>query len=188
MSKKKNNFPTCPSCNSAKYKTELEQVISSKTALERKAFPNIKIVREDNYYSFIDADFDWACDTCLTSKKAILGNPNSQLYCWNPHYAYFDSTIDCRKCSNSFTFSKEEKKYWYENLKFWIESVPVNCVNCRKETRKLRSENKILSDLLMKDEADLSIDELKSVIDIYTNWDKINRAKYFQSLLRKKQK
>ena len=187
MPKQNTKFPTCPSCNSAKYKTELEQVMYAMTTVERKAYPNIKTNKEDTYSSFIDADFDWACDTCLTSKKAILGNPSAQLYCWNPHYAYFDTIIECQKCQKDFTFSKEEKKYWYENLKFWIESVPVNCGDCRKEVRKLKIENKTLSDILMKEEDDLTIAELKSVIDIYTIWGKVERAKYFRAILKRKQ-
>ncbi len=188
MPRRKNKFPTCPSCHSPRYKTELEQVMNSMTAVDRKAYPNIKTSKEESYTSFIDANFDWACDPCLIGKRAILANPNSQTYCWNPHYAYFDTTIECHKCNNKFTFSKEEKKYWYENLKFWIESVPINCVDCRKATRKLKKENKILSDIIMKEEAKLTIEELKNIIDIYATWGKTERSKYFNSVLKRKLK
>lgn len=141
-----------------------------------------------NYIGFINFDFNWACDYCLETQLAIKGQPREQNYCWHPHYAYFDTQPTCRTCETVFTFSKEEKQYWFEILKFWTDAEAVNCVNCRKAIRKLKPLNTRLSNILKQKEEDISIVELEEVIDIYTKWEKTQRLKYYQSVLRKRLK
>ena len=142
----------------------------------------------NTYKSFLNEDFSWACDQCLRSGKAVTANPSAQFYSWHPHYAYFDTQHICRTSKVKFIFGKEEKRYWFETLKFWTESKPVNSPECRKELRELKAENKLLSDLLRKDEKELSAEELEQIIEIYSKWDKIEKAKYFASVLRKTKK
>ncbi len=79
----------------------------------------------------------WACDKCLESGKAILANPMTQTYndC-APYYAYFDLHMSCRTCSKKYVFTSAEQKFWYEVLKFWVQSQPKDCVDCRQEKRK----------------------------------------------------
>jgi len=85
----------------------------------------------------------WACDNCLEEGKAILADPKAQTYndC-APYYAYFDLYFDCRTCKKNFLFSSAEQKFWYESLKFWIQSQPKDCLNCRQEKRKKKREIK----------------------------------------------
>ena len=162
--------------------------ISKMEKIDRAAYKNYKELGVDTYSSFIDSDFRWACDLCLQTKKAIEGNPNLQNYCWNPNYAYYDADKNCRTCNSEFVFTKEEKKYWYESLKFWIDSEPVNCVSCRREIRQLKVENKILSGILKKEEKEISTKELEKVVKIYSKWQMEQKAKYYKSIIKKRVK
>lgn len=165
----------------------MREAVSKMEKINRIEFKKYyKELNINSYESFIDSNFDWACDACLSSKKAIKANPGSQNSCWEANFAYFDSEFNCNKCGIDFTFGKEEKKYWFESLKFWVGSTPNNCVNCRKEIRLLKNQNKVLSDILRKDEGEMTALELEHVVDIYNEWGKEERAKYYESLLRKK--
>ncbi len=182
---KKQKYAKCPCCQTERHRTEMKTAIAQMEKLDRAAYKHYKALSIDTYASFIDSDFNWACDVCLNNKKAILAHPSLQQYAWNPNYAYFDTRHTCRTCETVFTFSKEEKKYWFETLKFWTDAEPVNCVNCRKEVRQFKNQNTRLSNILQQKEEDISIEELEEVIEIYTKWEKIKRVKYYQSVLRK---
>lgn len=184
ISKKK--YAKCPSCKAEVDKTEMKTVISEMEKVDKIQYNYYKKLKVDTYYSFVDSNFDWACDICLNDKKAIKANPILQNYAWNPHYAYYDSQCKCKNCNADFIFSKEEKKHWFESLKFWIYSVPIHCINCRMEIRQLKLENKILSTILKKEESNISSEELDKVIKIYSKWKKEKRVKYYQAILRKR--
>jgi hypothetical protein len=172
-----------------KHQTEMKVAIAQMEKLERAEYKHYNELNINTYYSFnsfINSDFNWACDNCLNNKKAILASPNAQNYCWYPNYAYFDTTHTCRTCNIEFTFGKEEKKYWFENLKFWIDAEAVNCPKCRKEIRQFKTENTRLSKILKQREDDISVDALNEVIEIYIKWEKIERVKYYQAVLRKR--
>jgi len=183
MKKKKQKYPKCPCCGIEKHRTEVRQAIS---ILEKIARQEYKHYKELGFGVGVNDDYEWACDECLASKKAIEANPGLQNYCLHPHIAYSDVTFNCNTCGNDFIFSKEEKKFWYENLKFWIDSRPNNCVDCRKEIRQLKIENKLISGILSKEESEMTHEELESVIAIYSKWEKLERAKYYTSVLKKK--
>lgn len=175
VNKRKKAYPKCPSCKIPRHPTEMKEALTENEKIDASS-------------DFMDGSFDWACDLCLSSKKAIKANPGLQNYCWSPHYAYFNSHLICRNCDTPFIFSIKEKQFWFEEIKFWIDSAPVNCLNCRKEIRLLKKENKTLSDILSKKEDAISVDELKKVIQIYAKWQKEERAKYYQSVLKKRKK
>ncbi|HEX6427904.1 MAG TPA: zinc-ribbon domain containing protein, partial [Niastella sp.] len=151
--------------------------------MEKKEYKHYKELNIDTYNNFIDSSFEWACDVCLQNKKAILASPAQQNTSLTPSLAYHDIEKNCRTCGAEFTFTKEEKKLWYEQLKFWIDSEPVNCLKCRRQIRLLKAENKTLSDILQKDEQEITIDELKIVSDIYRKWDKIEKVKFYESMV-----
>lgn len=186
MKKGKKKYAKCPSCKAEIHKTAMKVAISEMEKTERLQYNHYKDLKIDIYNSFIDSNFDWACDICLEDAKAIKANPSLQNYSWNPNCAYYDSQLKCRSCNSDFKFGKEEKKYWFEGLKFWIDSVPVHCVNCRREIRQLKLENTMLSDILKKEATDISSNELETVIEIYTKWEKEEQAKYYQAILRKR--
>ncbi len=127
----------------------------------------------------------WACDNCLASGNAIPANPSLQLYCdYAPYLAYFDVTRACETCGSEYIFKKEEQKYWYETLNFWVQSKPKHCPACRRAIRKARNLNSELSALLKNEQA-LTPADAQRASEIYTLMNKPDKAKYYEALLRK---
>ena len=79
-----------------KHRTEMTICLSILEKLDRKLYKHYKELNIDTYDSFIDCNFEWACDTCLKDKKAILANPELQTYAWNPNLAYHDKDLICQ--------------------------------------------------------------------------------------------
>ena len=172
-----------------KHSTELKTVMKILEKIEKEVFhKHYKEIGIDTYASFVHNDFQWACDDCLQSKKAILAASGAKFYYSNPSLAYYDIPKVCKKCGVDFIFSKTEKKLWYDTLGFVLDSSPNNCKECRREIRHLKRENSILSGILKKEELEITGDELNTIIEIYTNWDKAEKVKYYQALLRKRMK
>ena len=104
-----------------------------------------------NYGTLVEnaPKMQWACSECLKSGRAIAANPASQTYCdWLPYLAYFDNAHHCVECGMSFIFSKEEQRYWYEELGFWVQSKPNQCRKCRAGKRKRAQANRDLQKAL----------------------------------------
>lgn len=156
--------------------------------IERKQFRYYKELGIDTYNSFIDSSFEWACDSCLTSKKAVLANPGLQEASVYPNLAYCDSKRNCRTCGSDFIFSADEKKLWYESLKFPSSAVPVDCLSCRKDKRRAKANNKVLTDILKKDTEDIPVSDLEKVVAVYRNTGKEEKAKFYESAIKKKLK
>ena len=186
MKSPKQKYAECPCCLSPRYATEMITCIKLLEKIERAEYRHYKELNIDTYQSFINNNFEWACDFCLEDKKAIIANPGLQNYTGYPNLAYSDKAKICRTCEEKFTFTKEEKQHWYEKLKFWVDSEPVNCKLCRREMRHLKAENKVMSEILKKEEKNISIEELESVVEIYRKWNKPGKAKYFGAILRKR--
>ncbi len=86
----------------------------------------------------------WACDDCLEQGRAILANPGLQKFVdCVPYYAYFDLQLECGTCGKRFQFSAKEQQFWYESLKFWVQSWPKDCVECRREKRKRKTGGRV---------------------------------------------
>lgn len=69
---------------------------------------------------------------------AVRGDVKKQNYCpahHNPKYFYVDEDHECIQCGNHFIFKAKEQKYWYETLKFNFSSIPIRCLQCRRERR-----------------------------------------------------
>lgn len=111
-----------------------------------------------------------------------------QNFTWYPNLAYFDSKRVCRKCNINFFFTKEEKTFWYEKLKFILDSHPLNCISCRKNIRILKKENTLLSILLKKPESELNLEDLNTIILVYSAWGKTEKVKYYTSMLKNMKK
>lgn len=81
----------------------------------------------------------WACDNCLKNGKALLADPTKQTFVdFVPYYGYFDLPFVCDTCGKDFVFPALEQRYWYENLKFWVQSKPKNCADCRRKKREAK--------------------------------------------------
>lgn len=129
----------------------------------------------------------WACDKCIESETVILGKPEEQN--WNgityPFFTHNDEILKCENCDCSFQFSKEEKKFWYEDLKFITWSYPKNCQACRKKIREPKILSKKLHDLIINiDKIDAA--GIEEIINIFLEYGNISKAIYYLSVLKKK--
>ena len=52
-----------------------------------------------------------------------------------PGYWYVDATFACERCAEEFTFTAEEQRVWYEEYRFWVDSIPKLCLTCRRDAR-----------------------------------------------------
>lgn len=190
MKRPKIKLAKCPCCLTDKHRTEIRTCISILEGILRKGLRNNRVpqLSENTYDYFVDADFEWACDNCLWDKKAILAIPELQETSWSKDLAHFDTQLHCFTCKREFLFKKEEKKAWYESYKLPLNAQPNNCLSCRRKLQKASSENKAVSEILQKTESEITDTQLEEVISIYTAWGKIEKAKYYQSILNKRKK
>ena len=73
-------------------------------------------------------------------ESAIKADVSQQNAATCPRHWYADATIKCELCNVNFLFSKEEQKYWYETLKFWVDSFPKKCSECKKKEKEFHQE------------------------------------------------
>ena len=107
-------------------------------------------------------------------ESAIKAETEKQNCSICPRYWYADATIKCLQCKVNFVFSKEEQKYWYEELKFWVDSFPNKCPSCKKNEKRLHNEFSYLRNHWFKpDKQEKVIDKLDKIIQTYgfVPWD-----------------
>ena len=93
--------------------------------------------------------------------KGILQNQNYSVTGINWHIGV---TLFCKKCNDTFVFSAKEQQHWYETLKFWADSVPIECQDCRGVTRSIVILNKRLSKVLVVNS--MQINDYIEIVDI----------------------
>lgn len=122
----------------------------------------------------------WACDLCLkkNASPGLWQKQNLQECHPEPVLAYTDINATCRTCKQSFLFSKEEQRYWYETLKFKSWSTPTSCAPCRSQLRYKQVREKKLGKLLPEFNSGRS-DHLERIVTIYQELDKLEKAKSF---------
>ena len=99
----------------------------------------------------VDCSARWlVCPQCFSEGRALRGDASKQNYegIGGPITAFWDQTRQCRTCSKFYTFGAAEQKFWYESLVFFVESAPLECPECRKETRARKLAQKTLQELL----------------------------------------
>lgn len=141
---------------------------------------------ETGTYYLSPSMYKYACDQCLDSKRALIGNPKKQFYTFShpvdtasPFLAYINQTKRCLQCKKKFSFSKEEQKHWYEELQFVVYSHPKHCLDCRKDIRTAKDLNTELSDLL-KNGTPKNVDALNRISVIYEQMGNEEKAKAFR--------
>ncbi len=68
----------------------------------------------------------------VTAERADVSKQN---YSVCPRHWYVDATFVCVECGSEFVFSAREQRFWYEELRFWIDSLPKRCASCRQLDR-----------------------------------------------------
>ncbi|MBC3539326.1 hypothetical protein ACFSC6_17540 [Rufibacter sediminis] len=112
----------CPNCNLSRKLNELTHLFKWNEQFKSPYMISVLAAARQGHLK-------WACDDCIKSEKVIVGKPEEQD--WNgityPFFTHNDETLECQTCRCMFEFSKEEKKFWYEDLKFIVWSYPKNC-------------------------------------------------------------
>lgn len=70
---------------------------------------------------------------------AVRADFTKQDYSVCPRHWYIDATFRCQDCGKDFLFSAEEQRFWYGERKFYVDSRPVRCPECRKKERTRRA-------------------------------------------------
>ena len=87
----------------------------------------------------VDDRKQWVLDPALKLPRgAIIADTSKHNAGYGVLDFYIDITLDCTDCGKAFVFSATEQKYWYEELRFNIASVPIRCAVCRKAMRTVR--------------------------------------------------
>jgi hypothetical protein len=94
----------------------------------------------------------------------ILGDISKQNYSVIGISKHIGVKLRCKKCDCVFAFTAKEQVHWYENIKFWSDSVPVECKDCRGVTRSIIDLNKRLSKVLAVKNMD--IDDYNEISDV----------------------
>jgi hypothetical protein len=168
----------CPCCDT--YRT-LEEATGLTVTQDRYALNG---GRRDLLAAARDRSRRWACDACLKSRRAIPGLPWLQAHCdWDPWAAFFDVQETCRECQAEFVFTKEEQQSWYEALRFWVQSYPVRCPQCRRNRRQRHVIEQTLSELHSRYNADDPAQSLE-MADLYLKLGNLAKAKLYLSRAR----
>ncbi len=68
--------------------------------------------------------------------KAVISRQNFSVC---PRHWYINATFTCSRCGTDFLFSAEEQRFWYEELRFYVDSCPRQCQQCRSDLRQLKA-------------------------------------------------
>lgn len=74
---------------------------------------------------------------CRIENTAIAADLKKQSSATVPVTHYYDVERQCRDCNQMFIFFAAEQKYWYEELKFPLESDCIRCFPCREKQRNI---------------------------------------------------
>ena len=66
---------------------------------------------------------------------AMRAEVTKQDYTVCPRHWYIDATFKCIDCGKHFLFSADEQRFWYEQRRFFVDSIPTRCPACRKKER-----------------------------------------------------
>jgi len=74
----------------------------------------------------------------LDFATAVRADITKQDYSVCPRFWYLDMTLTCEGCECAFEYSASEQRFWYEELRFFVDVMPRRCPACRKKDRRLK--------------------------------------------------
>lgn len=66
---------------------------------------------------------------------AIRANAAAQDFSVCPRNWYIDARFRCAECGADFLWSAQEQRTWFETYRFWVDSHPRLCRDCRAKRR-----------------------------------------------------
>jgi hypothetical protein len=74
----------------------------------------------------------------LDYDTAVRADVDKQNYSTAPRHWYIDAEIGCERCGEVFRFSADEQRAWYETYRFYVDSFPRKCNDCRRTSRHMK--------------------------------------------------
>jgi hypothetical protein len=115
------------------------------------------------------------------SNTAILANVSKQNFGFYGLELYVDTKVRCRDCERPFIFFALQQQYWFETLKFWIDSRCVRCYECYQNRKEIIAWQKTYQILSLKE--DKTNDELKKLKQVALELYQIGVIKKSRKLL-----
>jgi hypothetical protein len=75
----------------------------------------------------------------LDYSKAVRADISKQDFSVCPRHWYVDAAFRCARCDQTFVFSAEEQRFWYEELRFFVDALPKHCKACRRQLREWKT-------------------------------------------------
>lgn len=94
----------------------------------------------------------------------IRADESKQNYSVFPRTEYFDVLCRCRDCRRWFIFFAKEQQYWYEELRFFVDSICVHCPECRHARRCRHREEQEWA--LLQKEAQLNSEQMTRLLEL----------------------
>ena len=121
-----------------------------------------KMMPSHFFYGAINIDYS-------TAVRAETGMQN---YSVCPREWYIDASFTCQGCNITFLWSASEQKAWFEDYKFWVDSCPNLCKECRKEKRELKKLRQEYDRLVSEARSSKEIRIKKKVVDLICGLEK----------------
>lgn len=80
---------------------------------------------------------------------------------------YVDATLLCGRCGFEFLFAVSEQRFWYEELKFYVDSFPRLCPACRHHQKIRTSYDANIAAALASSDLEIK----RQVIDLINQLD-----------------
>lgn len=114
-------------------KKKLEQlayILSGRSLEDRQGKSDPRKMPAYLFHDALSLDYD-------SAQPADISKQNYRVC---PRYWYIGATLRCPDCGTEFGFPPEEQKFWYEELKFYVDSFAARCATCRKKDRVRKRE------------------------------------------------
>ncbi len=73
----------------------------------------------------------------IAYETAVRADISRQDFSVAPRHWYLDLTFICKRCHHEFIWSRDEQRFWFEELRLWIDSHPFLCRGCRATKREM---------------------------------------------------
>lgn len=97
---------------------------------------------------------------------AVRANVDAQNYSVFPRYWYIDARFRCKDCGAEFLWSAEEQRAWYEEYRFFIDSQPRACRECRAKRRDALALRQEYDELVSQARSHGSPEQKQRVVEI----------------------
>lgn len=170
----KANMHSCPSCQQNRGISQMQYVLGLMEQLGKQALLEPGMSAQALLQKH---DIGWACDICIDNGVAELVDEQADHKSWYPYFSYYNTEKNCLWCGTEFTYTKEEKRYWFENLRFSFHAIPSHCESCKKELFEGTPEQERCDMLLEQGGKNLSKKEKEELSTIFKAWQQFCKLK-----------